>query len=88
MNFREIFIGFARQGFCPSIGAVNRTTNGWFVVIAAGFAAAIARLAAPSTVADVAGIAYLLTATLVFERERRIYSIGAHAPAPVNSRSS
>jgi hypothetical protein len=67
---------------------MNRTTAGWFVVIAAGFAAAFARLAAPSTLADVAGVAYLLTATLVFERERLIYSIGAPAPAPAKTLSS
>jgi len=58
--------------------------TGWLLVVAVGFAAALARLAASAPLADLAGVAYLLTATLVFERERRT-AIRVHAPASPRS---
>jgi hypothetical protein len=46
--------------------------NGWSLVIAAGFLAAAVRLAGFASMADLTAFGYLLLATLVFERGRRI----------------
>jgi hypothetical protein len=54
---------------------------GWGLVIIVGFLAAVARLAAPAALADLAAIGYLLTATVMFDRGRRITSGRIHVPA-------
>jgi hypothetical protein len=56
---------------------------GWFIVFIAGMLAGMLRLTGPASLADVAAVGYLLTATMVFERGRRTASSRAHVPAPV-----
>lgn len=48
--------------------------TGWGLVIAVGFLAAVARLAGPASLADLTAFGYLLLATCVFDRARRIES--------------
>jgi hypothetical protein len=54
----------------------------WSVVVLVGMLAFLARVAGLATVADVAAVAYLLTATVVFDRQRRIEPARAHATRP------
>jgi hypothetical protein len=55
--------------------------TGWALVIATGFLAALARLAGPASLADLTAIGYLLLATLMFDRGRRIESGRLGVPA-------
>ena len=45
--------------------------TGWVLVIAVGLSAALVRIAGLAVMADLSAVIYLLTVTLVFEREHR-----------------
>lgn len=53
----------------------------WGLIVASGFLAAVARLAGPASLADLTAFGYLLLATLVFDRSRRIESGRVRLPA-------
>jgi hypothetical protein len=53
--------------------------SGWFIVIVMGVFACLMRAAGPGSIADVAALAYLVTATVVFDRSRRNAPAGAHS---------
>jgi hypothetical protein len=56
--------------------------SGWFIVILVGVLASLVRLAGPASLADIAAVAYLLAATVVFDRGKR------HAPARAHTARS
>ena len=80
LNFRTIPEICYGSIFAHDLHVERTLSLGWVLVIAVGMSAALTRIAGPSLLADFVAITYLLTATLVFERERRTALVRAHAP--------